>query len=99
MNVGDMMNNEVDFYVEFEEPVVMGSMGWYIGSFNLIDDDSGMYYYLHDDGCVYEGCAAENGHTGWFANEPDAIMALAIYIRNNITEVTNNIESQTMDFK
>ena len=98
------MNNKVDFYVEFEEPVSFGSKGWYVGSVNLIDDDSGMYYYLHDDGYVYEGCAAENGHTGWFENEPYAIMALVKYIRNNIaedtdTELTNNIESQTMDFR
>ena len=98
------MDNEVNFYVEFEEPAVMSPMGWYVGSIDLIDDDSGMYYYLHDDGYVYEGCATENGHTGWFATEPDAIMALAIYIRNNMaedtnTELTNNIESQTMDFR
>lgn len=90
--------------MEFEEPVSFGSMGWYVGSVKPSVDDSDMYYYLHNDGNAYVGCAAEDGHTGWFANEPDAIMALAEYIRNNITEATNteptnNIESQTMDFE
>ena len=94
-----MMNNKVDFYVEFEEPVSFGSMGWYVGSVKPIVDDTRMYYYLHDDGHAYEGCAAENAHTGWYVNEPDAFMALAKYIRYNITEATNNIESQTMDFE
>ena len=98
-NAGDMINNKIDFSVKLDEPANFGSLGWYVGSVNQSVDVQGMYYYLHDDGNVYEGCDSHNGHTGWFTSEAAASMALSGYNINNGTEPTNNIESRTMDFK
>ena len=87
------MKNKIDFPVKLEKPVDFGWMGWYIGSVNQAKEHPGMYYYLHDDGNVYEGCDSYNGHSGWFKNEAAAIIVLTYY------NGTENIESQTMDFK
>lgn len=83
-------------------------LGWYIGSAGAFNDPKNMtYYYLHDDGNLYDYCWNENipATTGWFETKEIAIAAaVKYYTKYGLVypygrPVNQQIKSKTMKFK
>ena len=104
------MADSLGYFVELDEPVDMGSFGWYIGCQDISDD-----YYLHDDGIAYNSCAprydalppCKRISTGWYADGISAHMHANKYYNKYglkypyeaVAADANNIESQIMEFE
>lgn len=99
---------EIEHFVELGPPQTgMYGLGWYAAaSRDESDPNNNVYYYLHNDGNVYDFCydIVYSPSTGWFKTKEACVTAATAYYkkyglvyaynRNSVSD-----KSEPMDFE